>query len=160
MAYLERRPERMLDEGRHMVALDPTHFLGHLVVGMGWIECGAADEAVTALERARELSGGIPITLGYLAFAYGRAGRRDDACKLLDQMEMMAAKAYVPPSALALGHVGLDDWDAAFHWWDQAVEVRDPIIVPIKTFPFFDPVRDDPRYREILRRMNLSEDRA
>jgi serine/threonine-protein kinase len=159
MAYLGRRPERVLDEGQHMVALDPTHFLGHLVVGLGSIESGAADEAVTALEKARELSGGIPITLGYLAFAHGRAGRRDDARKLLDQMETMATKAYVPPSALALGHVGLDDWDAAFHWWDQAVEVRDPIIVPIKTFPFFDPVRDDPRYRAMLCRMNLSEDR-
>jgi len=158
MAYLGRRPARVIDEGRHMVALDPTHFLGHLVVGLGCIESSAPDEAVTALEKARELSGGIPLTLGYLAFAYGRAGRRDDARELLDQMETMATKAYVPPSAPALGHVGLDDWDAAFHWWDQAVEVRDPIIVPIKTFPFFDPVRDDPRYRALLRRMNLPGD--
>jgi len=157
-AYLGRRPERMLDEGRHMVALDPTHFLGHLVVGMGCIESGTPDEAVTELEMARELSGGIPITIGYLAFAYGRAGRRDDALNLLKQMETMAAKAYVPPSTFALGHVGLDDWDAAFHWWNQAIEVRDPLIVPIKTFPFFDPVRHDPRYRALLHRMNLSED--
>jgi len=157
-AYLGRRTERTIEEGRHMIALDPTHFLGHLVVGLGLIESCAVDEAVTALEEARELSGGIPLTLGYLAFAYGHAGRREDACELLDQMETMATKIYVPPSALALGHVGLDDWDKAFHWWDQAVEVRDPIIVPIKTFPFFDPVRGDPRYRAILRRMNLSED--
>ena len=158
MAYLGRRPERMLDEGRHMVVLDPTHFLGHLVIGLGCTESGAPDEAVVALEKARELSGGVPVTIGYLAFAYGRAGRRDDARKLLEQTETMAAKAYVPPSTLALGHVGLEDWDAAFHWWDQAVEVRDPFVVPVKTFPFFDPVRGDPRYLEILRRMNLTED--
>jgi tetratricopeptide (TPR) repeat protein len=158
MAYLGRRPERMIDEGRHMVALDPTHFLGHLVVGLASIESGAADEAVTALEVARELSGGIPITLGYLAYAYGRAGRREDACKLLEQTETTATKVYVPPSTFALGHVGLDDWDTAFHWWNQAIEVRDPLIVPIKTFPFFDPVRGDPRYRAMLRRMNLSKD--
>ncbi len=157
-AYLGRRPERMVEEGRHMVALDPTHFLGHVIFGLACTESGAADEAVTELEKARELSGGIPITLGFLAYAYGCAGRRGDAYELLDQMETMATKAYVPPSALALGHVGLDDWDTAFHWWDQAVEVRDPIIVPIKTFPFFDPVRDDPRYRALLRRMNLPED--
>jgi TolB-like protein len=157
MAYLGRRPERVLDEGRHMVMLDPTHFLGHLVIGLGCTESGAPDEAVVALEKARELSGGVPVTIGYLAFAYGRAGRRDDARKLLEQTETMAAKAYVPPSTLALGYVGLEDWDAAFHWWDQAVEVRDPLVVPVKTFPFFDPVRGDPRYRAILRRMNLSE---
>jgi len=160
MAYLGHRPGRVLDQGRHMVALDPTHFLGHLVIGLGCTESGAPDEAVVALEKACELSGGVPVTIGYLAFAYGRAGRRDDALNLLKQMRTMAATAYVPPSTLALGHVGLEDWDAAFHWWDQAVEVRDPLIVPIKTFPFFDPVRDDPRYRALLRRMNLSEEKT
>jgi serine/threonine-protein kinase len=158
IAYLGRRPERMIEEGRHMVALDPTHFLGHLVAGLACTESGSPDEAVTAFEKARELSGGIPLTLGYLTYAYGRAGRRDDARELLDQMEMMATTAYVSPSTVAIGHVGLDDWDTAFQWWNQAVDVRDPLIVPIKTFPFFDPVRSDPRYRAILRRMNLSED--
>jgi len=158
VAYLGRRPERMIDEGRHMVALDPTHFLGHLIAGLACTESGGPDEAVTAFEKARELSGGIPLTLGYLTYAYGRAGRRNDARELLDQMETMATTAYVSPSTVAIGYVGLDDWDVAFKWWNQAVDVRDPLIVPIKTFPFFDPVRDDPRYRALLRRMNLSED--
>jgi serine/threonine protein kinase/tetratricopeptide (TPR) repeat protein len=158
IAYLGRWPERMIDEGRHMVALDPTHFLGHLIAGLACTESGGPDEAVTAFEKAREMSGGIPLTLGYLTYAYGRAGRRNDARELLDQMETMATTAYVSPSTVAIGYVGLDDWDAAFQWWNQAVDVRDPLIVPIKTFPFFDPVRGDPRYRAILRRMNLSED--
>jgi serine/threonine-protein kinase len=158
IAYLAHRPERMLDEGRHMVELDPNHFLGYLSIGLACSENNAPEEAVAALEKAHELSGGVPITIGYLAFAYGRAGRRDDALKLIEQTKAMAAKAYVPPTTLALAHIGLDDWDSAFHWWDQAVEVRDPIAVPIKTFPFFDPVRDDPRYRALLQKMNLLED--
>lgn len=141
-----------------MVELDPSHFLGHLVIGLGCIESGEPDDAVIALEKARELSGGVPITIGYLALAYGRAGRRDDTRELLEQTGTMAAKGYVPPSTFALGHIGLEDWDAAFQWWEQAVEVRDPLVVPIKTFPFFDPVRGDSRYRALLRRMNLSED--
>jgi hypothetical protein len=70
----------------------------------------------------------------------------------------MASKSYLPPSTLALGHIGLGDWDAAFHWWDRAVEARDPIAVPIKTFPFFDSVRGDPRYASLLKKMNLSRD--
>jgi len=158
MAYFGRRFERMIDEGRHIIALDPTHFLGHWAVGMACTERkDEPDEAVTALEKAHELSGGIPFTLGFLAYAYGRAGRPDDACGLLEHAETMTAEAYVPPSTLALGHVGLDDWDAAFHWWEQAIEVRDPFIMPIKSYPFFDPVRGDPRYRAILGRMNLAE---
>ncbi|TNF81723.1 MAG: hypothetical protein EP299_02025 [Acidobacteria bacterium] len=157
MVYLGRYWERMLDEGRHMVALDPTHFLGHWVVGMASIESGAPDEAVTALEKAHELSGGIPFTLGFLAYVYGRAGRSDDARKLLEPTERAAAEAYIPPSTLALGYVGLDDWNAAFDWWNRAIEVRDPFIMPIKTYSFFDPVRRDPRYLTMLRRMKLSD---
>jgi len=159
VAYFGRRLERMLEEGRHMIALDPAHFLGHWVVGMACTERNdELDEAATALEKAHELSGGIPLTLGFLAYVYGRAGRPDDARGLLEQAEAMATESYVPPSTLALGHVGLDDWDSAFDWWNQAIEVRDPLIMPIKSFPFFDPVRDDPRYLAMLRRMNLPQD--
>jgi hypothetical protein len=146
-----------MDEGRHMIALDPSQFLGHWVLGVGSLECGAADEGVMACEKAHELSGGIPFTLGFLAYAHGRAGRPREARKLLERAEAMAASAYVAPSALALCHVGLDDWDAAFGCWDQAVEVRDPLIMAIKTYPFFDPVRSHPRYHALLRRMNLAE---
>jgi eukaryotic-like serine/threonine-protein kinase len=158
IALLGNRPERMLDEGRHMVELDPNHFLGYLTIGLACCEINEPEEAIAALEKARELSGGIPITIGYLAFAYGRAGRRDEALELIEQTKAAAAETYVPPSTLALAHIGLDDWDAAFDWWGKAVEARDPIAVPIKTFPFFDPVRGDPRYRALLLRMNLSEE--
>ncbi len=156
VAWLGRRPQRLADEGRHIIALDPSQFLGHWAVAWASIESGAPDEAVRSAEKAHELSSGIPFTLGLLAHAYGRAGRTGDARRLLESAEAVAATGYVPPSTFALGHVGLDDWDAAFRWWDRAVEVRDPIIVPIKSFPFFDPVRDDPRYRALLRRMNLA----
>jgi len=157
LAWVGRRRQRLADEGRHMIALDPAHFLGHWAVGWAGIESGAPDEAVRAFEKAHELSGGIPFTLGSLSFAYGRAGRSGDARDLLGRAEALAASAYLPPSTFAFGYVGLGDWDAAFEWWNQAVEVRDPLIVPIKSFPFFDPVRGDPRYRALLRRMNLAE---
>ncbi len=70
----------------------------------------------------------------------------------------MAADGYVSPFAIAISHAGLGDWDAAFEWWNRAIDVRDPLIVPIKNLPIFDPVRNDPRYSPMLRRMNLAED--
>jgi serine/threonine-protein kinase len=155
MAYLARRPGRMVEEGRHMVALDPTHFMGHWAIGMGLSEAAAGPEAISSLERSYELSGGIPFTLGFLAYAYGRAGRSDDAERLLGRAGELAAAGYVPPSAFAIAYIGLGDWDAAFHWLDRAVDGRDPIIMPIKTFSFLDPVRGDERYRALLRKMHL-----
>jgi serine/threonine-protein kinase len=154
-AYLARRPERMIEEGRRMIALEPGFFLGHWALGMGLDETGRKSDAVAALERTHQDSGGSPFTLGFLGLVCGRAGRRDDARRLLDQAKKLAAASYVPASTFFLGYIGLGDWDAAFDWMDRAIETRDPIIMPIKSYPFLDPVRGDARYRALLKKMNL-----
>ena len=61
----------------------------------------------------------------------------------------------MPPSTFVFGYASLGQWDAAFEWMDQAFEARDPLIMPIQSYHFLIPVRDDPRYRALLRRMNL-----
>ncbi len=155
MAYLARDWDRVNEEAQHMIALDPGHFLGHWTLGMHRGATGAGDEAVAALEEAHELSGGSPFTLGYLSLAYGRAGCADQARTLLQGASEAARTSYVPPTTFAFGHAGLGDWDAALEWLDRAVEGRDPLVIPIKTYDFLDPARDDPRYHALLRKMKL-----
>ena len=138
-----------------MIALDPRHFLGHWALGVGLVEIGASSDAVASSRRLDDLSGGVPITLGFLAYGCGRAGRSEDARRLLERAEKLATAAYMPPSTFALGYVGLGDWDAALHWMDKAIDGRDPIIVPIKTFPFLDPIRGDARFQALLTKMRL-----
>ena len=155
MAFLGRRFDRAVDEGRHMVSLDPNHFLGHWVLGVTLEETGAVADAIVELEKAHQLSGGIPFTLGFLAMAYGRSGRHGDARALLQRLEEAAAVGYVPPMCFAFCFVGLGEWDRALAAMEEAVEARDPLVMPVKSYPFLDPVRDDPRLRSIQRRMNL-----
>ena len=155
MLYLARTPGRMIEEGRRMITLDPDFFLGHWVLGMGLEQAGAGSDAVSSLEKADVLSGGNPFALGFRAYVCGRSGRPEEVRRLLERAGKAAAAGYVPASTFALAHIGLDEWDAAFEWMDRAVETRDPIIMPIKTFPFLDGVRDDPRYRALLGKMNL-----
>jgi len=155
LAFVARRPDRAIAEGRHMIALDPTHFLGHWALGVGLYGIDRGREAVDACHKAHQLSGGIPFTLGFLAMVSGRAGLIDDARRLLVQAGQMASSGYVPPSTFAWCHIGLGDWDAALDWMDRAIEARDPIIMPIKSFPFLDPVRGDARYQALLRKMHL-----
>ena len=155
VAYLARKPARMVEEGQRMIGLDPTHFLGQWALGMGLEGNGMLSEAVATMEKAHELSGGIPFTLGFLALVYGRAGRRNDARRLLAQADQLAASGYVPPSVFMLGHAGLNEWEAALDGLEGAIEARDPFAIPIKTFPFLDPVRADPRYQTLLKKMNL-----
>jgi TolB-like protein len=156
MAYLGRKPERVIAEGRHMIALDPSHFLGHWTLSVGLSETTALQDAVTSMETAQTLSGGIPFTLGFLAYMYGRAGRRDDVRRVAGEAQERAAAGYMPPTTFALAYIGLSEWDRAFEWLDRAVDGRDPIIMPIRTYPFLDPVRGDGRFVALLRKMRLA----
>jgi TolB-like protein/tetratricopeptide (TPR) repeat protein/predicted Ser/Thr protein kinase len=156
MACLARDYDRLANEAEHMIALDANQFMGHWALGLHRDATGAGDEAVAALERAHELAGGSPFTLGYLAMACGRARCTDRAQALLAAATEAAETGYVPPSTFAFGYIGLEDWDAAFEWLDRAVDGRDPLIMPIKTYYVLDAVRDDPRYRALLRKMNLA----
>jgi TolB-like protein/tRNA A-37 threonylcarbamoyl transferase component Bud32/tetratricopeptide (TPR) repeat protein len=155
MAAFARDWDRVREEANHIIALDATHFTGHWALGMQLDGIGAGEKAVAALQRAHELSGGVPFTLGFLAYGCGRAGQADKARALLEGAAEAAKAGYLPPSTFAFGHIGLGEWDAAFEWLDRAVDGRDPLVMPIKTYVFLDPVRDDPRYHALLRKMNL-----
>lgn len=157
MLYFSRRLDRMDGEGQQIIALDPNHFLGHWVVGMHQDAVGNGAEAVAALKRAHELSGGGPFTLGFLAYVSGRAGLPDSVHTLLSRAKEIAEETYVPPSTFALGHLGVNEWNEAFEWWGRAIDVRDPLVMPLKSYPFFDMVRGDARYQKMLRLMNLDE---
>lgn len=63
--------------------------------------------------------------------------------------------AYVPPASVAWVYLGLRDVDRAFEWLDRAVDAHDQIMMPIKSYAFFDPIRTDPRFHALLRKMHL-----
>jgi tetratricopeptide (TPR) repeat protein len=155
IAYLARQPDRMKAEGERMVRLEPLNPLGHWVLGLACEHVGRYGTALGHLEQAVRLSGQTPFFIGWLALFQGLAGRRDQAGASLAALREARGKRYVQPFALALGHIGLGEWDAAFPWMKAAVDERDPLAIPVKSFKFLDPVRDDPRLASLLRAMNL-----
>ena len=116
---------------------------------------GTADNAVIEFRKAAELSGNVPLVLGWLGMALARAGQNAGAQTLLDRLSEISKVAYVPPSCFAWIHLGLGNVEDAFSWMDRAIDARDPMMMPIKSFSFLDPLRNDPRYHTLLRRMNL-----
>ena len=62
----------------------------------------------------------------------------------------------MPPSAFGLISLGRGEIDDAFRWFDRAIDVRDPHIIPLRNYPVLDPVRTDPRYHALLVKLNLS----
>jgi hypothetical protein len=72
-------------------------------------------------------------------------------------LHAVAAQAYVPRTSFAWIHFGLGEIDEAFVWMDRAIEARDHMMTPIKTYPFMDPIRSDPRFAALLRKMKLED---
>jgi tetratricopeptide (TPR) repeat protein len=157
MYYLARDYDPALEQARFMIDLDSSYYVGHWGRGMLCLEKGMLREAISEFREAANLSGNVPLMLGWLGQALGKAGEAGEASTLLHRLSEISRAAYVPPSSFAWIHLGLGNVGEAFTWMDRAIDARDPMIMPIKSFPFLDPLRTDPRFHALLRKMNLEE---
>jgi pentatricopeptide repeat protein len=128
-------------------------------LGFALIANGQADEAIPVLEKALALSERSPAVIGVLVRAYAHAGRRTEALRLLDELKRRQQKGYVPTAAFVHAYLGLSDNEQAFAWLERAYKEHSSIMQYIKVHPFFDPLRDDPRFADLVRRVGLDQAR-
>jgi tetratricopeptide (TPR) repeat protein len=112
-------------------------------------------EAVPILEKAVALSDHSPAATGVLIRAYAHAGRRNDALRLLADLHARRKAGYVPSAAFVNAYLGLGENDQAFVWLEEAYKEQSNILQFLKVHPFFDPIRSDPRFAELVRRVGL-----
>jgi TolB-like protein len=155
MLYFGRHYERSMEQLRVLIQFDPSFYLGYFVIGQVRSAQGAFGDAIANLRKAAALSGNAPLVLGWLGMSLAKSGDIAGAQEVLASLHAAATQTYVPPTSFAWIHLGLGEIDQAFTWMERAIEERDPIIVPIKSFPFLDPLRSDPRFAALLRKMNL-----
>jgi hypothetical protein len=91
-----------------------------------------------------------------LTRAYWRAGRRDDALRLVAELEHRERTGYVPPAVFVNAYAGIGDRARFFGALERAYREHSNIIQMLKTHPVYDDVRADPRFDELLRRVGLS----
>lgn len=104
------------------------------------------------MEKTVSISDGSPGVIGVLVRAYARAGRRRDALRLLAELKKRKQSGYVPAGALVNAYLGLGENDLAFDYREQS-----NILQFARVHPFFDPVRGDPRFADLLRRVGLAQ---
>ncbi|MDQ3710608.1 MAG: hypothetical protein M3388_00075 [Acidobacteriota bacterium] len=80
---------------------------------------------------------------------------RDKANKILDELREMSKQRYVSPYLFAVVYVGLGDKEQAFAWLEKAYHERTFFLIWLKVEPRFDSLRDDARYKDLLRRIGL-----
>src|SRR5262249_38078475 len=120
-----------------------------------YADAGRWDEAIAASEKAVAISR-TPGALGYLGMHYGLAGRKAEAHKILKELLELSRHRYVTPVALVDVYTGLGDKDQAFFWLEKAYQERSYPMAYLKVFPARDPLRSDPRFDDLLRRIGLA----
>ena len=149
-----RYPEAA-ERARHVVEFDATQPRSQATLGWALFLGGRREEGIAALQEAVALSGGSTLWLGQLGEAYGLAGDESRAREILAGLEERAADGYVSPYHLAYVHTGLGETERAIELLEAAVSTRSGTPYSIKGSFLFAPLRGHPRFRALLRTMNL-----
>jgi tetratricopeptide (TPR) repeat protein len=153
---LTREYDEGIVQGRRALELDPNFMPAHAFLAEHYSLQGRHSEALAAGRRALDLSARTPWQLGIFGIVCARAGMNEEARQVSRELESLSARRYVPPVEFAYVHAALGEKDAAFAWLERAYEQRDPLLnSTTKTDPDWDPLRDDPRFDDLLRRMGL-----
>ncbi|MDE3180685.1 MAG: winged helix-turn-helix domain-containing protein [Acidobacteriota bacterium] len=154
--YMGREYEAALEQARKTLEIEPQFSPAHHVLGLASEELGRREEAIHSFERAHAGSGGNPLSLGALGHAFAAAGQKTQAKKILKELKDRSKSRYLPPYAPALILAGMGDISQSLDWLERAYDERGVWLVWAQTDPRLDSLREEPRFIDLLRRMNLS----
>ncbi|HKW32572.1 MAG TPA: tetratricopeptide repeat protein [Candidatus Acidoferrum sp.] len=154
--FLARRYDEASQELHSVLAVRPDDAMALWFLGFVLNANSQSTEAIPVLEKAFSISGRGPAIIGVLVRAYAHAGRRTDALRLVAELKKRKQAGYVPAAAFVNAYLGLGDKEEAFAWLEQAYKEQSNILQWIKVHPYFDALRDDPRFKDLLRRVGLA----
>src|ERR1041385_2141398 len=150
------RYDESIDQTRKALEIDPNFWWSYENLGRAYERKKQYPEAIGALERARLLDAS-PSALGYLGYVYAAAGKKEEAQKVLEELKGLSKQRYVSPYNVACIYAGLNDKDQAFQWLERAYQERAFFMTLLKTETVLDNLPPDPRFKDLLKRMNLPE---
>jgi hypothetical protein len=113
------------------------------------------EEAITQLQKGRELAGEIPNILGALGQAFGLSGQAEAARRILDELRQLSTTRYVPCTCMALVHLGLGQREQALEILEEGCRQREIVLQPLKVHPAYNDLRGERRFTAILNRIGL-----
>jgi serine/threonine-protein kinase len=140
---------------RTTLELDSTHAVAHWGLGMALEQKRMYAEAAVEIRKAMEAGGTDPLFIASLGHVYAAQGKRQEVRRLLDQLDEESKRSYVSPYHAAVLHAGLGEKDKAFEDLDRAARERSTMLVYLKKDPRLEPLRSDPRFQELLRRVHF-----
>jgi tetratricopeptide (TPR) repeat protein len=151
--YYARRYAEAIAQLRKTIEIEPRFYLAHFYLGQAFQAKGLLPEAITEYRKATELDDD-PFALALLGQAYARAGRRDEANRILVQLNQEAKTRYVSPYGVGLMYLGLGDKKRAMDELERAYRENDGgDVYNIRIDPMLDDLRGDPRFEALAEKI-------
>jgi eukaryotic-like serine/threonine-protein kinase len=156
VCVLARRYDEAIKECRIAIDMDPTFPMAHLWMGISLEQKGELEDAIRSLDEAVKYMGGASFGAGAAAHAYAMAGQTQEARRRLDALCNARSTRYAEPYGIALVHAALGERAEALRWLEQGYQEHSFWVAAwSKVDPRLDVLRDDPQFRDLLRRLGL-----
>lgn len=153
--YLLRRYDQAIEQAQKMLELDRSFPVAHRYLGLAYEQKRMFPEAIEAFRRAEALSRGSAENVASLGHAYAMKGSRAEARKLLLHLTERARREYVPSYEIAVVYAALGERQRAYEWLDTAFQERYHWLNLVGVDPRLDPLRADPEFGDLLRRIGV-----
>ena len=152
--YFAREYDRAIAQFHKTLDMDEHFWVARFWLGWTYAATGRLPEAIAELQTARRLDDNLEIVAA-LGYAYGRAGRRAEAQQALDELRHVSRTRYVSPMLGALIAIGTGETDQALDCLEQGYADRAQMMTELRAEPAFDPLRANPRFVALVRRVGL-----
>ena len=154
-AYFQGEIEEAIRFYERALEVDPLFVAAYVPLGGAYARKKEYDKAMELLQRASMFSSGHPIAVAAIGYIYAMSGKKEDARMMLELLQERAREEYVSPYWVAILCTGLNNSDQALKWLERALKDRDGYMVFLNVEPVFEPLRNEPRFQELLKKMGF-----
>ena len=147
--------DEALDQLNKTIDLDANFWLAHLIISRVYSEKGMHAEAIAAATKAKELSKVNSESIALIGYSQAKSGETEKARAVLDELLKLSATRYVPPYNFALIYNALGESDKALDYLEKGFAEKDVRMVFLKVEPKWNNLRNEPRFVDLMRRMNF-----
>jgi TolB-like protein/Flp pilus assembly protein TadD len=155
MLFFARQYSQAVEQLKQTLAMDKNHPSATVALGYAYTSLGQYDNAIAKFEESLRLRGDNTSDQCYLGYALAKAGRRNEAEAILKRLE--TTKEYVSPAELATLYIGLGQKEQALSALERAYAAHDLQMQYLGVAPFYDPLRTEPRFQELIRKVGLPQ---
>ena len=153
--YQNREFDRAIQQNSRSLELDPSYAIALVNIGRAYEMKGMHPQARNAFQKVLAVAPDDPAILALMGHEYARSGDKQKALQTISRLQQLSAHTYVPTIYIALVYTGLHDLDHAFEWLDKASKERSEYLVYLPSEPLADPLRNDPRFPQLLKQLGL-----